>query len=295
MIGTARANPGKEPQEAGRPGRRREDRPAADDLRGPAVAGRRRADFDRRRRHADHGGQVQVLPGPPARRPEADPRGPPAQDDRQRLPGDRLHLRLLHGGRDARRGDLQPAGRRRRSTGTYYLAQVMGRAAGWLAYGAAIAGEASLVIGLEDIPDGMEVDRSRPWTRDTGKPATRRARASRCMRKIFDVQGPGEPDRRYAPGPRPRKEELRRDRDGRGAGRVPAATPRSASAFPSRRVPKLKPDDVRPFPRLPVEVQRPHRADGGRGVQAADRQGAEDSSACSSATRSAATGRPPST
>jgi len=40
-----------------------------------------------------------------------------------------------------------------KSTGTYYIAQVMGRAAGWLAYGAAIAGEASLVIGLEDIPD----------------------------------------------------------------------------------------------------------------------------------------------
>ncbi len=39
-----------------------------------------------------------------------------------------------------------------KSTGTYYIAQVMGRAAGWLAYGAAIAGEASLVIGLEDIP-----------------------------------------------------------------------------------------------------------------------------------------------
>lgn len=40
-----------------------------------------------------------------------------------------------------------------RATGTWYIAQVMGRAAGWLAYGAAIAGEASLVIGLEDIPD----------------------------------------------------------------------------------------------------------------------------------------------
>jgi 6-phosphofructokinase len=40
-----------------------------------------------------------------------------------------------------------------KSTGTYYIAQVMGRAAGWLAYGAAIAGEASLVIGLEDIPN----------------------------------------------------------------------------------------------------------------------------------------------
>ena len=38
-----------------------------------------------------------------------------------------------------------------KSTGTYYIAQAMGRAAGWLAYGAAIGGEASLVIGLEDI------------------------------------------------------------------------------------------------------------------------------------------------
>ncbi|NUQ62997.1 MAG: 6-phosphofructokinase [Pirellulales bacterium] len=34
----------------------------------------------------------------------------------------------------------------------YFIAQVMGRKAGWLAYGAAIAGEANLVIGLEDIP-----------------------------------------------------------------------------------------------------------------------------------------------
>lgn len=39
-----------------------------------------------------------------------------------------------------------------RSTGTVYIAQVMGRQAGWLAYGGAIAGEASLVIGWEDIP-----------------------------------------------------------------------------------------------------------------------------------------------
>jgi len=38
------------------------------------------------------------------------------------------------------------------STGAYYFAQVMGRKAGWLAYGAAIAGEASLVISWEDIP-----------------------------------------------------------------------------------------------------------------------------------------------
>ena len=33
----------------------------------------------------------------------------------------------------------------------YYLTETMGRSAGWLAYGAAIAGEASLVISVEDI------------------------------------------------------------------------------------------------------------------------------------------------
>ena len=34
---------------------------------------------------------------------------------------------------------------------TYFLAESMGRSAGWLAYGVAIAGEASLVISVEDI------------------------------------------------------------------------------------------------------------------------------------------------
>ncbi len=33
----------------------------------------------------------------------------------------------------------------------YYLVETMGRSAGWLAYGAAIAGEASLVLSVEDI------------------------------------------------------------------------------------------------------------------------------------------------
>lgn len=35
----------------------------------------------------------------------------------------------------------------------YYLVEAMGRSAGWLAYGAAIAGEASLVISVEDVHD----------------------------------------------------------------------------------------------------------------------------------------------
>ena len=37
------------------------------------------------------------------------------------------------------------------SARSYYIAETMGRSAGWLAYGAAIAGEASLVISVEDI------------------------------------------------------------------------------------------------------------------------------------------------
>ncbi|GIW94237.1 MAG: 6-phosphofructokinase [Pirellulaceae bacterium] len=39
---------------------------------------------------------------------------------------------------------------------SYFLAETMGRSAGWLAYGAAIAGEASLVISVEDIEGEYE-------------------------------------------------------------------------------------------------------------------------------------------
>lgn len=39
------------------------------------------------------------------------------------------------------------------ATQTAYICQLMGRAAAWLVYGASIAGEASMVIGLEDIPE----------------------------------------------------------------------------------------------------------------------------------------------
>ena len=37
------------------------------------------------------------------------------------------------------------------STGSYFLVETMGRSAGWLAYGAGIAGEASLTVSVEDI------------------------------------------------------------------------------------------------------------------------------------------------
>jgi ATP-dependent phosphofructokinase / diphosphate-dependent phosphofructokinase len=42
------------------------------------------------------------------------------------------------------------------SARAYFIAETMGRSAGWLAYGAAIAGEASLVISVEDIAGKYE-------------------------------------------------------------------------------------------------------------------------------------------
>ena len=73
-----------------------------------------------------------------------------------------------------------------RATGTYYIAQVMGRQAGWLAYGAAIAGESSLVIGWEDIP--AEWKSTEPVT----DPKTGQQRLDKqgkpLSREVFDVR-----------------------------------------------------------------------------------------------------------
>ncbi|HWB00204.1 MAG TPA: 6-phosphofructokinase [Pirellulales bacterium] len=55
---------------------------------------------------------------------------------------------------------------------TYYLAETMGRSAGWLAYGAAIAGEASLVASVEDI-HGKYRDEETTTDATTGKTTTR--------------------------------------------------------------------------------------------------------------------------
>ncbi len=44
------------------------------------------------------------------------------------------------------------------ATRSYFLTETMGRSAGWLSYGAAIAGEASLVISVEDVIAGYLVE-----------------------------------------------------------------------------------------------------------------------------------------
>ncbi len=57
------------------------------------------------------------------------------------------------------------------ASGAYFLAETMGRSAGWLAYGAAIAGEASLVISVEDIAGAYlgEENYVDPETKETRK------------------------------------------------------------------------------------------------------------------------------
>jgi 6-phosphofructokinase len=60
---------------------------------------------------------------------------------------------------------------------SYFIAECMGRSAGWLAYGAAIAGEASLVISVEDIDDRLKAEETLTDPK-TGQKSTR---------KIMDV------------------------------------------------------------------------------------------------------------
>jgi 6-phosphofructokinase 1 len=44
------------------------------------------------------------------------------------------------------------------ATSSYFIVETMGRKAGWLSYGVAIAGEANLVLALEDIDEGLTTD-----------------------------------------------------------------------------------------------------------------------------------------
>ncbi|MGQ9505143.1 MAG: 6-phosphofructokinase [Thermogutta sp.] len=74
-----------------------------------------------------------------------------------------------------------------RAAGAYFFVQVMGRKAGWLAYGAGIAGEASLIVSLEDIPPEW-------WTKEvtvnpkTGQPVIDPKTGQPQMRDVIDVK-----------------------------------------------------------------------------------------------------------
>jgi len=61
---------------------------------------------------------------------------------------------------------------------SYFVAETMGRSAGWLSYGAAIAGEASLVISVEDITDKYES------SEESEDPQT----GKKQIRRVMDLQ-----------------------------------------------------------------------------------------------------------
>jgi len=61
------------------------------------------------------------------------------------------------------------------SNRSYFIAETMGRSAGWLSYGAAIAGEASLVISVEDITGKYEA------SEETADPKTGKTTIRRVM------------------------------------------------------------------------------------------------------------------
>jgi 6-phosphofructokinase 1 len=44
------------------------------------------------------------------------------------------------------------------ATSSYYIVETMGRKAGWLSYGVAIAGEANLVVGVEDVVGDLAIE-----------------------------------------------------------------------------------------------------------------------------------------
>jgi len=73
------------------------------------------------------------------------------------------------------------------STETYFLTETMGRSAGWLAYGAAIAGEASLVISVEDITDEYS-EAEETTDEETGEKTTRKAmKLDAVVRRIVET------------------------------------------------------------------------------------------------------------
>ncbi|RUL87131.1 6-phosphofructokinase [Tautonia sociabilis] len=72
------------------------------------------------------------------------------------------------------------------ATRAYYLAETMGRSAGWLAYGAAMAGEASLVLSVEDI-EGRFAAQEPVLDPKTGEPVVDPSTGQPKTRKVMNL------------------------------------------------------------------------------------------------------------
>jgi 6-phosphofructokinase 1 len=92
------------------------------------------------------------------------------------------------------------------ASSSYYLCETMGRSAGWLSYGAAIAGEASMVLSVEDIRGSIRT--TEPLKDEADKDVTD-AQGAPLYREVMDV---GRIVQRIV------KLMLRREQDGKAFG-----------------------------------------------------------------------------
>jgi 6-phosphofructokinase len=77
------------------------------------------------------------------------------------------------------------------ASGSYFLVETMGRSAGWLAYGTAIAGEASLVMSVEDIVDeyrSEEIDKNPKTGEEVRRPTMNVERVVERIVKIMQAR-----------------------------------------------------------------------------------------------------------
>jgi len=85
-----------------------------------------------------------------------------------------------------------------KATRSYFIAETMGRRAGWLAYGAAIAGEAHMVVGVEDVVGDLALRTHTPsrTNRDSERPVEERldidALANRIVKLIVTRERRGK-------------------------------------------------------------------------------------------------------
>lgn len=74
-----------------------------------------------------------------------------------------------------------------RATSSYFIVETMGRKAGWLPYGVAIAGEANLVLASEDLTDDMFVDDPRVDPETGEKTIVRALDLDQLCERIVDL------------------------------------------------------------------------------------------------------------
>jgi 6-phosphofructokinase 1 len=73
------------------------------------------------------------------------------------------------------------------ATNAYFIAETMGRKAGWLAYGVAIAGEAHMVVGVEDIEGDLAVEETVTDAESGAKRTEKRLSIDKLADRIVDL------------------------------------------------------------------------------------------------------------